>query len=155
MYEDLTMHSFPVLSLLLKMIGHARVGIPTHRKKRKGKQLKTKRERAARPIKKELAQLLKPASTTPSNTESARSFYRDIEMGRCKSCSISRFCSEGAHKNIDMQTKQHVSGYTWSYTENIILPQIDDSQCYIQTHLSIKKHAPLSKWSIVVLGMYR
>ena len=53
---------------------------PIDRKKRKGKIVDdNSRDRAAYANKKTMALILKPASSTPSNTRSARSFQRDTE----------------------------------------------------------------------------
>ena len=85
-----------LLLLLLKKVGSARhreSGIhpispktpapqyqPIDRKKRKGKKVEDySRDRAAEANKEALALLLKPASSTPSNTGLARSFQRDAE----------------------------------------------------------------------------
>ena len=55
---------------------------PIDRKKRKEKIVEGySRDRAAKANKEALALLLKPASPTPSNTRSARSFQRDTERG--------------------------------------------------------------------------
>ena len=55
---------------------------PIDRKKRKGKRVEDySRDRAAYANKEALALLLKPASTTPSKTELARSFQTDTENG--------------------------------------------------------------------------
>ena len=59
------------------------------RKKRKGKIVEdNNRDRAAYANKKALALLLKPASPTPSNTGSARSFQRDTVRGT----KVLRYC---------------------------------------------------------------
>ena len=82
-----------LLLLLLKKVGSARLREsdvhpispktpalqyqPIDRKKRKGKRVEDySRDRAALATKEALAQLLKPARTTPSNTGLARSFQR-------------------------------------------------------------------------------
>ena len=53
---------------------------PTHAwKEEKDKTVGDKKERADHEKRKALALLLKPASPTPSNTESLRSFQRDTE----------------------------------------------------------------------------
>ena len=83
--------------------------IPTYRQKEEKGKKSTRlysRGRAAWANKKTLALLLKPASPTPSNTASARSFWRDTERG-IKVLRYARFCE--------------------------ILPQIDDAQCHTQT----------------------
>ena len=62
---------------------------PIDRKKRKGKIVEDySRDRAVKANKKALALLLKPASPTPSNTGSARSFQRDTESGT----KVPRYC---------------------------------------------------------------
>ena len=85
-----------LILLLLKQVGSARLREsdmhpispktpapqyqPIDRKKRKGKIVEDhSRDRAAYTNKKALVLLLKPASPTPSNTWSARSFQRDTE----------------------------------------------------------------------------
>ena len=87
-----------ILLLLLKKVSSARVGEsdihpispktptpqyqPIDRKKRKRKRVEDySRDRAAQANKEALAQLLKPASPTPSKTELTRSFQRDTEKG--------------------------------------------------------------------------
>ena len=54
---------------------------PTHGRKKKIKQKEIKKERADHANRKTLALLLKPASPTPSNTGSLRSFQRDTDRG--------------------------------------------------------------------------
>ena len=62
---------------------------PIERKNRKGNTLQDySRTRAAWANKNALALLLKPASVTPSNTVSARSFQRDTE----REIKIMRYC---------------------------------------------------------------
>ena len=91
-------HRSLLLLLLLKKVSSARLresGIhpispktpapqyqPIDRKKRKGKKVEDySRDRAAEGNKEALALLLKPASSTPSNSGLARSFQRDTEKG--------------------------------------------------------------------------
>ena len=58
------------------------------------------------------------------------------------------------HIALGEHHKQGASGYTWSSTAYIILPQIDDVQCHTQTHMQFKNrhhwlHGP------AVLCMYQ
>ena len=97
-YIGNTLDTFNFRLLLLKEVGSARLREsdihpispktpapqyrPIARKKRKGKIVEDhSRDRAAQGNKKALALLLKPASHTPLNTGSARSFQRDTERG--------------------------------------------------------------------------
>ena len=62
---------------------------PTHRKKEeKGKTVGYKKWASSKANKNALALLLKPASPTPSNTGSLRSFHRDTEKGT----KVRRYC---------------------------------------------------------------
>ena len=53
-------------------------------------------------------------------------------------------CTALAHTSQVEHHKEGRSGYTWSCTVYIILPQIEDVQCHTQTHIPIKKLAPLT-----------
>ena len=95
---------FQLLLSLLKMAENARLGEsdlllissktpapqyqPIKRKKRKGKQQKTKTELASKTNKKASALLLKPANPTPTTSGSDRSFHRDTESG----IKVLRYC---------------------------------------------------------------
>ena len=104
-----------LLLSLLKKVGNARQWeskdpsptIPTYSKKvEKGK---TDDKQVARSLgqQKSIGLLLKPASPTPSNKGSERSFHRDTETGikvrwHCEGC------SEEAHKYTDVRPKQRI-----------------------------------------------
>ena len=76
---------------------------PIDRKKRKGKMVQDySRERAAWANKKALALLLKPASRTPLNTLSVRSFQRDTARGT----KVLRY--DVAHRYTDVRPGQSV-----------------------------------------------
>ena len=109
--------------------------------------------------------LSNPASPTPSNTLSRRSFHRDTEWGIkvCEVCRTVRFCSE-VQKNTDERPRHHVKpvleqkaraehhkvavlGYSWSYEAYTKLQLVDSGKGCTQLDLSIppaKKLTPLT-----------
>ena len=94
--------------------------IRTYRKTRKGKQLKTKRARAALTNKKALALLLKPASPTPSITGSKRLFHRHWEGN--KSPAVLRGFAERACISTPMSDQSTACNPHWHilYRQSII-----------------------------------
>ena len=97
---------------------------------------------------------MKPASPTPSNTGSARSFHMDTERGinllRC--CEVLQRgeaevygCATRAprvpapaHTAQVAHHKEGVSGYTLSDTAHTVLPQIDDEKFQTQAHSQLE-----------------
>ena len=113
----------PTLLLLLKKIGNASQGEgdwhpispktpapyyqPIEEKKRKGKKLKTKKERATRPTKRHWTCSWNPP-IPHHRIRGQPDRSREILRGDLKSCGTARYCNGEAHKYTDVRSKHRV-----------------------------------------------